>query len=225
MNTLICPKIFGDSVKAFFTEKSVGADAENISRLLSIRTENIYIPIQKHTDGVLILDDDFTPKIADAVVTRRRGILIGVQVADCVPVLLYDRKKSVIGVVHAGWRGTAAQIVKKTIAVMIKKFKSLQDDIIIALGPCIRGGCYQVDFEVKDSVCRATGDGEYCIRKGKKYFIDLGSANMIQAMSLGIPGGNIWLSSDCTHCNPDRYHSFRYSKQYNGSQGGFIGIL
>ena len=135
METLIHPDIFGKHVTAFFTGKSPGADPEQISGAASIDKQKIYLPIQKHTDKVLVLDSDLSPGIADAVITNNKGILLGVQVADCVPVLLYDAKKNVIGVVHAGWRGTAASILKKTIEAMQERFGSFSDDIKIAIGP------------------------------------------------------------------------------------------
>ncbi len=108
---------------------------------------------------------------------------------------------------------------------MVKQFKSLPDDIIMALGPSIKGNCYLVDIEVKDAVCKATGNGEYYMQKDRKYYVDLSSANILQAISSGIPGKNIWNSTECTYCNPGNYFSYRYSKKYNGSQGGFIGIF
>ena len=71
----------------------MGADIKKISNILSIKKEDIFLPIQRHTDKVLVVESDLESKIADAVVTKREGILIGVQVADCVPILLFDRRK------------------------------------------------------------------------------------------------------------------------------------
>ena len=110
---------------------------------------------------MLVLDSDLSPRIADAVITNNKGILLGVQVADCVPVLLYDVKRNVIGVVHAGWRGTAVSILKKTIETMRERFSSFPDDIKIAIGPSIRWCCYHVGYDVLESVEKATGSGEY----------------------------------------------------------------
>ncbi len=240
MDRLVCPDIFdghvnpvrkpgqgffSNGVKAFFTSKSLGAEINKISNILSIKKEDIFLPIQRHTDKVLVLESDLESKVADAVVTKRKGILIGVQVADCVPVLLFDRKKSIIGSVHAGWRGTAAQIVKKTIKLMVEDFNSSPDDIIIAFGPSIRWNCYYVGYEVKDAVCKATGNGKYHVKTDGGYCIDLSSANMLQALSMSIPGKNIWSSNECTYCNPDKYYSYRYSNGCAGRQGGFIGIF
>ncbi|OHE59281.1 MAG: hypothetical protein A2Z47_07870 [Thermodesulfovibrio sp. RBG_19FT_COMBO_42_12] len=226
MDKFILPEIFSNGVKAFFTRKSLGTDVKKISSILSIKKEDIYFPIQRHTDKVLVVESDLEPKIADAVVTKRRGILVGIQVADCVPILLFDRRKLIIGAVHAGWRGTAAQILKKTIKSMVEHFGSLPEDIAVALGPSIRWSCYRVDSGVKNAICTATGDGRNYVEKSDDgYFVDLSSANVLQAISMGVLEENIWSSHECTYCSPDEYYSYRYSKSHNGSQGGFIGIL
>ncbi|MBM4136432.1 MAG: peptidoglycan editing factor PgeF [Nitrospira sp.] len=225
MDKLTFPDIFDGNVKAFFTKKPLCVDIEDIGSIMSIKKKDIYLPIQKHTDTVLLLKSDIEPKIADAVITNKKGLLIGVQVADCVPILLYDKKTSVIGAVHAGWRGTATQIIKKTVQSMVEHFDSSPYDILIALGPGIRWSCYYVGQDVKDAVCNATGDGEYYLQRNGGYCVDLPSANMYQALSMGIPEENIWLSNECTYCNPEVYHSYRYTKSYTGSQGGFIGIF
>lgn len=225
MNSLICPEIFSGDVMGFFTQKSFGADREKISRIMSINKEAIYLPVQKHTDKVFILDSGIDPVIADAVVTVKRGILIGVQVADCVPILLCDRRKMVISAVHAGWRGTAARIIRKTIRAMAEHFGSIPGDIVMACGPSIRGCCYHVGTEVIDAVCSATGKGDYHTQNDDGSFIDLSTANRYQAIAAGVPAENIWIADDCTFCNPRKYHSFRYHKNHVGRQAGFIGIF
>jgi YfiH family protein len=225
MDKLTFPDIFDSNVKAFFTKKPLCVDIEDIGSIMSIKKKNIYLPLQKHTDTILLLKSDIEPKIADAVITNKKGLLIGVQVADCVPILLYDKKTSVIGAVHAGWRGTATQIIKKTIQSMVEHFDSSPEEILVALGPSIRWSCYSVGDDVKEAVCKATGDGEYYMQRNSGYCVDLSSANMYQALSMGIPETNIWVSNECTYCNPEKYYSYRYTKSYTGSQGGFIGIL
>jgi len=225
MDTLIYPDLFNGHAKAFFTCKSLGADRENISKILSIKKENVYLPVQKHTDKVMVLYSDMEPKIADAVVTQRKGVLIGVQVADCVPILLLDRKRFVIGAVHAGWRGTASRIIKNAVKLMIERFKSFPEDIIIALGPSIGGKCYDVGREVKDAIYSVMGEGKYYMPVDGKYYVDLPAANVLQALSMGIPEENIWISNICSHCNPQDFHSYRYHREYSGRQGGFIGVF
>lgn len=225
MENIILLKIFGNKVNAFFTGKTPGSDLGRISKIASVKRENIYIPLQQHTDRVLILDSDLEPKIADAVITNRKGLLLGVQVADCVPILLHDTGKDVTGVVHAGWRGTAEGILKKTITAMADKFNSSPSDIIIAIGPSIKWCCYKVGFEVIESVGKATGKGDYIIERGGQYCVDLPSANTYQALSIGVLPENIWISGECTSCHPDKYYSYRYARGTTGRQGGFIGII
>lgn len=255
---IITPSVFnGFPVKAFFTTKTLdslesGVESEElkgkVSKLLNMSPENIYLPIQKHTDKVLIVDYDVEPKIADAVITNRKDILLGVQVADCVPILLYDMKKNVVGAVHAGWRGTAEKILKKTIKAMTERFYSISSDIMVAIGPAIRWCCYGVGREVIEAVVKATGYGDchrftdagrryrirtvpspeledYIIKEGGKYCLDLPTANKYQALSLGVPLENIWMSDECTFCLPEKYYSYRYAKGATGRQCGFIGIV
>jgi YfiH family protein len=232
METLIYPEIFSSHVTAFFTGKVPGVDIKEISNISSVSRQEIYLPIQKHTDKVVWLNSDMSPRIADAVITNNRGILLGIQVADCVPILLYDMKKSVIGAVHAGWRGTASEILKKTVIAICERFKSVPENMVMAIGPSIRGCCYGVGYEVIEAIEKVTSSElrvksskDYIIKKGEKYCLDLPTANKYQAISSGVKPGNIWMSDECTFCLPEKYYSYRYAKGHTGRQGGFIGII
>lgn len=225
MDRLIFPDIFKPHIKAFFTGKYPGADLNEISKIFKINKDNIFMPIQKHTDKIIMIGSSLEPKIADAVITKEKGILLGVQTADCVPLLLYDKEKKVCGAVHAGWRGTAEGILKKTLNEMINKFMSDPENIFIAIGTGIRWCCYAVGQDVLESVKKATGEGEYFISKQGKNCLDLPSANKYQALQSGVPEKNIWMSDECTFCNPEKFYSYRYSKGQTGRQGGFIGML
>jgi polyphenol oxidase len=225
MDRLIYPDLMKAHCMAFFTGKFPGADLAQLGRIFGIGTDKIYMPIQKHTDKIIVIESSLSPVIADAVITKEPGILIGVQVADCVPILLYEKTKGVMGAVHAGWRGTAESILKKTVQTITDRFFCSAEDICIAIGPAIRGCCYHVDFDVFHSVSRATGAGEYFALKGGKYCLDLPKANKYQALDSGIHEENIWLSDECTFCNPDKYYSYRFAKGTTGRQGAFIGKL
>jgi len=224
MEIVIFPEIFDKKVKAFFTGRKPGADLGRISEIVSIGKERIYMPIQKHTDRVLPLDS-FEPKISDAVITDKKGVLIGVQGADCVPIVLYDRRTAATGVVHAGWRGTSAGILRKTIRAMGERFASSPSDLLIAIGPAIRWCCYGVGPEVVGAIRKSTGEGDYYLSRGEKDFLDLPNANRYQAISVGVNPENLWISEDCTYCLPERYYSYRFAKGPTGRQGGFIGIV
>ena len=212
--------------KAFFTGKfPPGKDIpEIVSGECGISKDSIYLPVQRHTAITYVLETGYDPVVADAVITRRRRVLLGILVADCVPVLLYDGVKMVAGAVHAGWRGTAGGILKGTVRVMEERFGCSAADILAAIGPSIRGCCYEVGRDVSTAIQEATGRGDYFSQRGDKYLVDLATANKIQAVNAGIPRENIWQAGECTFCNPDEFHSYRYTKGTAGRQGGFIGI-
>jgi len=221
--------IIPDNIKAVasacFTGKNPGADLQSIAAHYRITRDQIYLPIQKHTDRVVVIETSLEPLIADAVITRQKGILIGVQAADCVPILLCDPKMQVVGAVHAGWRGTAEAILKKTIHIFCERFFCDPTHILIAIGPSIRQCCYEVDGDVVRDVSRATGDGAYFRTKGDKFCLDLASANHLQALTMGVPEGNVWISDDCTFCSPEKFFSYRFSRGLAGRQAGFIGLI
>jgi len=217
------PPVFkGLPVGAAFTTKTFYVDDGILKTQL--KGETVYLPVQKHTDKVIVVGHDTERKIADAVVTNAKGLIIGIRTADCVPILLYDRKRHVAGAVHAGWRGTAEGIVKKTIAAMRDRFYSSPEDVIVAIGPSIKGRCYEVGPEVAQAVAVATGGGQHVLSCGERLFVDLPSANKIQAMSEGIHPDDVWISEDCTHCHPEKYYSYRYARGTTGRQYGFIVI-
>jgi len=220
--------ISSSNVRAFFTTRHFAGSYDHITDAvahnLKISKDNIYLPVQKHTDRIQVYEPDGETEVADAVITNSRQILIGVLVADCVPILIYDRTKGVAGAVHAGWRGTAKQILRNALDIMCRRFHCNPGDISVAIGPSIRGCSYEVGEAVVSEVQEATGKGDYYSEMHGKYYVDLSSANKIQTLSMGIPEGNIWQSEDCTFCNPQKYYSYRYSGGSTGRQGGFIGM-
>ena len=223
MSLIIYPELFEPArqhkdVTAFFTGKDPGIDVSGVSDM------PVYSPIQKHTGDVIVLGDNLTPVVADAVVTNRKGFLLGIKVADCVPVLFYDPVKKAVGAAHAGWRGTANGILKVTVEALRSEFATDPEDLMVAIGPAIRWCCYEVGREVLDAVAAATGEGDYSMEKDGKLCLDLQSANKYQALSVKIQDKNISIIEECTYCYPDRYFSYRYMKGTGGRQGGFIGM-
>ncbi len=217
------PNLSMQGLNAFFTTKDTAfADlSELLERELNVKAD-IFMPIQKHTNTVHLLEKDHEPVTADAVITSEKNVLIGIKVADCVPILLYDKARGVIAAVHAGWRGTAGGILINTLEAMSEAFGSMPGDILAAVGPSIKGCSYEVDEEVKSLVMKTSGDGGYFKKAGDKYLLDLPLANKVQAMSAGMSEDNIWLSDECTFCSPHKYHSYRRSASDEGRQGGFI---
>ena len=214
---MIFPEIFDGKVMGTFTTRHSGINIQDVTGGI------IYMPIQKHTDIIIDVEDDLDPKEGDAVFTQRTDIMLGIKCADCVPILLFDPHHQTIGAVHAGWRGTAAGILRKSIKHMKDKYNASEGDIRVAIGPAIRWCCYEVGQDVLDKVMQATGDGEYHKNRDGKICLDLQSANRIQALDEGIIDYHISVTEECTFCMPEKYYSYRYDKT-TGRQGGFIGL-
>lgn len=215
------PEIFkGHQIEAFFTKKI--KEFEDFKKLLSFK---FYIPIQKHTDNIQILNNYTEPVIADAVITDKRNLFIAIKTADCLPVLIFDPINKVIGAVHAGWRGTARGILKKTINKMKEIYRCDSKNLLIAFGPHIKGCCYEVCDEVIEEIKKETPEEEYIFRINGKKHIDIGVANFIQALSAGVKKENIWISKDCTYCKHEEYASYRFYGAKAGRQYGIIGML
>jgi len=195
----------------FFTpsEKIVGAF---LGRLPEDFGEEFFQVEQVHGDAILAVRDlrearSMKTKQADAVITSAWGLPIAIRTADCVPILLAHPSR-VVAAVHAGWRGTKAEILAKTIRAMERDFQADPGGISVAIGPSICGTCYEVGREVaghfdKDpSICRPKTDGE-------KFELDLKAANAIQALASGIRPENLEVHPECTRCQEDLFHSHR----------------
>lgn len=210
---------------AFYTDRNEGVDPERISSLCGFPEKNILYMKQEHTDRIITIDEkgDFISLVGDGLITDKKGLLLSIKVADCVPILMWDLKKEVVAAVHAGWRGTAKGIIKKAIRLFADGYNSSASDILISMGPAIRWCCYSVDERVFSLVKGQTGDGDYYIIKDDRICLDLPHANKCQAVSEGVPGENIWISEKCTFCYPEKFFSYRYDKTTE-RQGGFIGL-
>jgi len=205
---------------------------ENYSRLccvLSISPEDLVCSNQVHGTHVRVVTHDDCGKLfksnphnADALITNTPGIALMVFVADCVPILLFDPVKRVAGAVHAGWRGTAANIAGITVLKMISEFGCSPADINAAIGPCITKCCFETDSDVADAVKEALKeDSKHCLsQNGKKYNVDLKETNHILLKRAGIE--NIIISDECTSCNSNKYWSHRKTKGKRGSQAAVI---
>lgn len=215
------PEIFkGHEIVAFFTKK-----IKNFEDFKNSLPFNFYMPVQRHTDNITILHGSEEPSIADAVITDRKNLFIGIKTADCLPVLIFDPENKVIGAVHAGWRGTAKGILKKTILKMNEVYGCKSKNLLIAFGPYIKGCCYEVGDEVIEAMKEENPEEDYILRIDGKKHIDIGVANLIQAVSVGVKKENIWISEDCTYCKHNEYASYRFHGKKAERQYGIIGML
>jgi YfiH family protein len=190
------------------------------------------------------------PVAGDGIITDTPRLLLAIKTADCVPVLIADVKRRVVGAFHAGWRGTGARIVEKGVGEMRRQFGSVPHDLRAAIGPSIRRCCYQVGPEVRaefDSqfpyssdlfeevfdanaihvrypllflTARAPGHSDL----GPELHLDLVEANRRQLEAAGLRGEDISVVDGCTACDTTRFFSHRAEFGKTGRMMAAIGI-
>ena len=147
----------------------------------------------------------------DALVTAQARVPVSVRTADCYPILLADPRNFAVAAVHAGWRGTAAQIVVRTIEQMRARFGTDAADLRVAIGPGIGGCCYQVGVEVAR---------QFGLEQAAK--IDLAEMNHRLLVENGVAAERIQVLGGCTRCDGDLFHSFRRDKESAGRMVSWI---
>jgi YfiH family protein len=186
----------------------------------------------------------------DGLMTDRPGILLGVQTADCTPVLVADRKRKVVAAFHAGWRGTVRRIIEKGIGRMRLEFGSKPEDLIAAVGPSIGACCYQVgeellsEFESQFAYARElfheVYDSEPVKTKypmlfltqrapghspiGPSLHLDVAEANRRQLLDAGLKAEAIQMVGGCTSCHRELFFSHRGSGGRAGRMLSVIGV-
>ncbi|MBN2644975.1 MAG: peptidoglycan editing factor PgeF [Desulfuromonadaceae bacterium] len=185
---------------------------------------------QVHGSDVLVVNSEnadvshFQDVEADAIVSNQRGLMIGVTVADCYPVLLFDPQQQVVAAVHVGWRGAAAGIIGKTLQVMEAEFSSRAADVLAAVGPGISARHYVVGKDVRDAF-RAAGHDWNSIAEEQslgKWQLDLKESCRLQLAAAGIKPGHCEISEPCTYRHKELFFSYRRDQGKTGRQLGYV---
>ena len=218
------------SAKEGDSRERVSKNMEIIARAFGISGKRLLQVDQIHGEGILVVDSmgaNDVPTGAlpfDAIVTDRAGLAICVRTADCVPILLADPRRRVIGIVHAGWRGTALKVAVGAIDAMTARFACRREDILVAMGPAIGACCYEVDGIVYDALTPGL-DSAFSARPGSgRWMLDLPAANRLQILGCGVPAQNISSVILCTSCRGDDFFSHRAAEGLTGRQLSFIMI-
>ncbi len=199
---------------------------ENLCQSLTLDNSKIAIAGQVHSANVEILRDPAnlpTLKDVDGLVTAKPSLTMMLHFADCVPVMVYDRNKNVTGIFHAGWRGTASEIVVKGLESMRKEFGCKGEDIVAAVGPAIGPCCYPVGEDAAQKLGSTVNNPESLIeRRSQDSTIrpDLKGINARQLFQLGVK--DIDICSWCTACSHDIFYSHRASGGTTGRQGALV---
>ena len=186
---------------------------------------------QTHSDHIKIIDQSVTHgwesssdaiEDCDALITNVPHVVLTILTADCVPILLYDPVQNVVAAVHAGWKGSKAQIVKKTVEKMLERFGSNPSDIKAGIAPAIGVCCYEVGKEVAEHFLDTPH--AYTVKENNKYMLDLPLVNKQQLLGIGLKEENIEISHICTACHVEKYFSYRKEQGCSGRFMSMIGL-
>jgi polyphenol oxidase len=230
------------------TREAVLKNRETFQAVLDAKEMKL-VPLKQFHSSVAHFFDAAPPEPCkgDSSLTDSPGLLLGVQTADCVPILLVDPEKKAVAAIHAGWRGTLARIAEKTVGEMRKRFGSNPKDLLAALGPAIGGCCYEVGAElVTQFTSQFANAGEWFdeLRTGdepnplqwlnmmppghqpppKNVRLDLRKANRAQLVAAGLADKNICVSDLCTACYSDLLFSYRKDGAGSGRLMSVAGI-
>ena len=210
--------------------ENVRKNYEILGEALGFDIEDLVFTRQTHTNIVRVVDGsncgeglerDVVPE-CDALVTNTPGVVLAAFTADCTPILLHDPVTGAVGVVHAGWRGTVADIAGNAVRAMAESFGSRPEDIRAAIGPNIGVCCFETHADVPDAVRAVLGEEAkaFIVPAGEKFRVDLKGVNAALLRRCGVR--DIEISCDCTACQPDRFWSHRRVGNDRGSLAAII---
>lgn len=186
---------------------------------------------QVHGADVLVVRDPEDPRPenerCDALTTNLKDVLLGVKTADCVPVILGDSRSGACAAVHAGWRGTLAEILKRALARMREEFGTEPADVRAALGPAALGCCYEVGADVVEPFRAKFADADSLFKQTRDghALVDLHEANRRQLVEVGVTPERIHALPLCTMCRPDLFFSYRQDRKLYGRTGRLLSVI
>ena len=215
---------------------TVGDDREHVIEnrkrafdAMRLEVSSIYDVWQVHGIDCICAEQprplDEPHKKADIILTQKPGITLFMRFADCVPILLFDPVKRVIGLAHAGWQGTVKKVPLHAVNAMQSKFNSDPADIIACIGPSIGPDHYEVRHDVISQVEMAFGSGskELLSNQDGKVFLNLWKANELTLQEAGV--SKVEIAGICTACHTEDWYSHRAELGKTGRFGALISLL
>jgi YfiH family protein len=176
----------------------------------------LVVPGQVHSGTVVSArEKNFAP--VDSIATNDHSVPILLHFADCTPIIIFDPEQRAIAVVHAGWKGTAACIVKNAVKFLSTNYGSEPKNLCAAVGPAIGSCCYPTGGDVADKLAATADGGKDLIIWGEQPRPDLKAINAAQLQDVGVE--RVDVSELCTCCHPDTFYSHRQSGGKTGRQG------
>lgn len=195
--------------ESFIEDQKVLLNRKKFLEKMGIALEDTVAIKCVHGNKVKIVTERDKGKVlygVDGLITKSKNLFLTQTVADCLPIFIYDPKREIISLIHAGWRGLANNILSVAIKQLIKKFKSKPTQILVGIGP----GICQRHFEVKSDVAEKFKSFKSAFfKKEGKIFLDLKEVAKLNLINLGIKKEKIEISQECTFCLKRKYFSFR----------------
>ncbi len=186
---------------------------------IGLNSQSLAFQNQIHSDIIRVVDCPGNSGESDALITNKKNLGLGIVIADCTPVFIFDFKKKVIAAVHSGWRGTEQKILSKTLQRLKTDFNSKPEDLVVYLGPSIS----KINYEVGDEVAKRF-DKKYVMPNQHKYYLDVSECNYDMLIEFGIPKIQIQKSVLCTYEFKSIFHSYRRDGNQSGRSLGVIAI-
>lgn len=206
---------------------------DRIAHLLGVvpgrvaRAHQVHGRVVASADAGADASGDQAPPAADALVSNAPAVAVSVRVADCVPILIADRRLGVVAAVHAGWRGTCASIVAATVEALSTRYGTAPADLVAAIGPSAGPDWFEVGDEVVEAFRQAGHDQARLARwfvrgRGPKPHADLWTANADQLVAIGVPAEAVIVMHACTMTHRDWFFSHRADGPATGRQAAAI---
>jgi polyphenol oxidase len=235
------------------TRENVEENRRRITQAVSGSRKTMLRTLRQFHSGLVVMGpgcEGERPAKADGAITDERGVLLGIQTADCIPVIVADKRRRVVAAFHAGWRGTVKRIVELGVGRMRLEYGSEPKDLIAAIGPGVGACCYAIGDEVRSEF---ESQFEYAaelfhevynsdpIRKrypmlfltqrapghsdiGPSTHLDLVEANRRQLLACGIKRKAIHVIGGCTSCDRELFFSHRAQQGRTGRMMSLIGM-
>ena len=178
---------------------------------LGFDVNELVIPNQVHSKRVKMVDSACLLKETDGIISNVKNVVLSIQVADCIPLFLFNPISHQFGMIHSGWRGTAQCIGPNAIHIM-ETYGDNAKDVMAIIGPSIGQCCFEVGPEVT-----AQFDSTYSIKgKNDRMMLDLKNIVKDQMLANGLLGKNILVDNQCTCCEKEHFFSYRRDGQETG---------
>ena len=222
---MVQPQFSNANLRAAFSLKSIPVKGlegrRSFAKKVGFDPSRLVIPKQTHSTNVIFATSINSIENCDGVFTNEKDIVCSIQVADCMPIYFAHRSKNVYGLVHAGWRGLVYGVLESTSQLIFENGYKLHD-FEVFIGPSIQRCC----FEIRDDI---VGNFKIeCVtpaQENGKYRVDLQHQAYRELMQMGFKKKQIKVSTDCTYCSQEKYHSFRRDGKNSGRMIGLIGSV